>query len=229
MMIAQHLERYDDMAEYALQLGSLKKNLTAEERNLFALSFKNVVNPLKSDWDVLQALLDNQTRKGKDTTQLVEYLKKVKGEVLQESDKVIHLVSGTLLKYAEDDKSRAFYLKMLGDYNRYKALVTKGEERLGFNEAAKKSYGEAIQAARDLIDTNPIKLGIFLNYSIFYYENEEDPNTAIAIAEKTLKKAEEGLKEYDDGDEETRDVQSIIEILSNNLSAWTAGDDTEVF
>jgi hypothetical protein len=65
---------------------------------------------------------------------------------------------------------------------------------------------------------NPIKLGLALNFSVFYYEVIADHKTACQLGENALTEA---LEKIDDVDEETfRDAKSIIELLKENLSLW---------
>ena len=65
---------------------------------------------------------------------------------------------------------------------------------------------------------NPIKLGLALNCSVFYYEVMENHAQACSLGEKALTDA---LEKIDDVDEETfRDAKSIIELLKENLSLW---------
>jgi len=69
---------------------------------------------------------------------------------------------------------------------------------------------------------NPIRLGLALNFSVFYYEVMNDHKKACELGEKALSEA---LEKIDDVDEETfRDAKSIIELLKENLSLWKEED-----
>lgn len=70
---------------------------------------------------------------------------------------------------------------MAGDYWRYLAEFAVDEDRTyKANEACKK-YEEATKAAieTNLPPTNPIRLGLALNFSVFYYEILNDPAVRI--------------------------------------------------
>ena len=65
---------------------------------------------------------------------------------------------------------------------------------------------------------SPIKLGLALNFSVFYYEVMDNHKKACELGEKALTDA---LEKIDDVCEETfRDAKSIIELLKENLSLW---------
>ena len=73
-------------------------------------------------------------------------------------------------------------------------------------------------ATTDLVVTHPIRLGLALNFSVFYYEVMNNHKLACELGEKALADA---LEKIDEVDEETfRDAKSIIELLKENLSLW---------
>lgn len=61
-------------------------------------------------------------------------------------------------------------MKMKGDYYRYLAEVAEGAKRDKIVEDSRKSYEEASSIAKELDPTHPVRLGLALNYSVFYYE-----------------------------------------------------------
>ena len=64
---------------------------------------------------------------------------------------------------------------MKGDYYRYIGEYKKGDETV--KTSALKAYEDATtMAEKDLKTTNPIRLGLALNFSVFYYEIMEKPS-----------------------------------------------------
>lgn len=60
---------------------------------------------------------------------------------------------------------------MKGDYNRYLAEFLLDEDYNKALDNAQTSYNEAKEIAKsNLTATNPIRLGLHLNMSVFYYE-----------------------------------------------------------
>ena len=70
---------------------------------------------------------------------------------------------------------------------------------------------------------NPIRLGLALNFSVFYYEVMKDHKKACELADQSLQAA---LDKIDDlGEEDFRDAKAIIELLKENLSLWREEED----
>ena len=70
----------------------------------------------------------------------------------------------------------------------------------------------------DLPACNPTKLGLALNFSVFYYEVMKDMNKACDLADESLQQALEKIDELDE--DNFRDAKSIIELLKENLTLW---------
>ena len=51
-------------------------------------------------------------------------------------------------------------------------------------EKAREAYDAAEKAAENMPSTHPIRLGLALNYSVFYYEILSQPDKACALAKK---------------------------------------------
>ena len=71
---------------------------------------------------------------------------------------------------------------MVGDYYRYGTEVSEGDTRTMSKEKARSAYEKAQQVANMLAPTNPIKLGLALNFSVFYYEICAEPILASDLA-----------------------------------------------
>ncbi|CAN1216245.1 14-3-3-like protein GF14 lambda [Linum perenne] len=109
----------------------------------------------------------------------------------------------------KNDESKVFYLKMKGDYHRYMAEFKIGDERKTAAEDTMLAYKAAQDIAlAELAPTHPIRLGLALNFSVFYYEIL---NSSEAIAElDTL------------GEESYKDSTLIMQLLRDNLTLWTS-------
>jgi len=134
---------------------------------------------------------------------------------------VISTIDNSLIKRAEDNEAKVFYLKMKGDYNRYIAEYAQGELKQKVAEAALGAYKAASDESKKLSQINPISLGLALNFSVFYYEVMNDHEQACGIAKTTLDAANKELPQnVEDDDEQYRDAMSIINLLKENLEMW---------
>jgi len=111
---------------------------------------------------------------------------------------------------------------MIGDYYRYVAESATADKLESVKQGALKGYEQADTLSKNLNPCNPIRLGLALNFSVFYYEVMNDHKKACTLGEEALSQA---LEKIDDVDEETfRDAKSIIELLKENLSLWKEED-----
>jgi 14-3-3 protein epsilon len=128
------------------------------------------------------------------------------------------MIKNDAMKALADPEGKAFFLKMVGDYYRYMAESATAELLAQARDGALEHYKLADTAGKDLPACNPIKLGLALNFSVFYYEVMQDNKQACQLAETAL---QEAMNKIDDVDEETfRDAKSIIELLKENLTLW---------
>ena len=146
------------------------------------------------------------------------YKTKIETELYNKCTDVVETVKGQCLGLASDDESKAFFYKMIGDYYRYTAESASEATLDSVKNGALEGYQQADTHSKSLNPCNPIRLGLALNYSVFYYEVMNQHGKACELGEAALSEA---LEKIDDVDEETfRDAKSIIELLKENLSLW---------
>ncbi|XP_033100661.1 14-3-3 protein beta/alpha-A-like [Anneissia japonica] len=227
--VAEQAERYDDMAAamktVVKENAKTGVNLTNDERNLLSVAYKNVVGARRSSWRVISSIetkadvVENERKK--QMTKL--YKEKVEDELKKICGEVLELLDKDLIPNVNSDEaveSRVFYLKMQGDYYRYLAEVASGDERSSIVEQSKIAYVSASEASSKMDSTHPIRLGLALNFSVFYYEILNDPEEACKLAKKAFDTA---ISELDlvQGDG-FKDSTLIMQLLRDNLTLWTS-------
>jgi len=76
-----------------------------------------------------------------------------------------------------------------------------------------------------LTPTHPIRLGLALNFSVFYYEILNSPDRACHLAKQAF---DDAIAELDSLSEESyRDSTLIMQLLRDNLTLWTSSDSAE--
>lgn len=81
-----------------------------------------------------------------------------------------------------------------GDYHRYLAEFAQGDKRKTSADASLAAYKAASEVATtDLPPTHPIRLGLALNFSVFYYEILSAPDQACALAKQAFDDAIAGM------------------------------------
>jgi len=142
----------------------------------------------------------------------------VSGEILQ-------LIDNKLLPAVNENEAKVFWNKMKGDYYRYIAEFEREEKKSNAQSKAFDSYQVALNDGKDLVCTNPILLGLALNFSVFYYEIMNDKDKACEMAKKYFDAA---IPEIDKlTGEAYKDTTLILQLLRDNLSLWTASESDE--
>merc|ERR1712106_176254 len=110
---------------------------------------------------------------------------------------------------------------MQGDYHRYLAEFQLADARKDSASAALDSYQAASGVASvDLPPTHPIRLGLALNFSVFYYEILNSPERACHIAKQAF---DDAIAELDTLSEESyKDSTLIMQLLRDSLTLWTS-------
>ncbi|VDN85290.1 unnamed protein product [Brugia pahangi] len=181
------------MAQSMKRVTELGAELTNEERNLLSVAYKNVVGARRSSWRVISSI--EQKTEGLEKQQMVkEYREKVEKELRDICQDVLNLLDKYLIPKAGNPESKVFYLKMKGDYYRYLAEVASGDDREMVVARSEQSYREAFDIANDTMHpTHPIRLGLALNFSVFYYEILNASEKACRLAKQVR---EEGFILY---------------------------------
>ena len=68
--------------------------------------------------------------------------------------------------------------------------------------------------------THPIRLGLALNYSVFYYEVKNDPSVACQLAKKAFDDAIADIDQIEE--EQYKDATTIMQLIRDNLTLWTS-------
>ena len=216
--VADQAERYDDMVEFLKEVIDTKgEDLNTEERNLLSVGFKNLISASRSAWRTVGAIEQND-KYADYASDCASYKKKISEELDAQCKKVIEIVKNKCLPKAGDEEAKTFYLKMIGDYYRYIAENATGDMLEEATKGALDYYEQATQAGKELKSYNSTKLGLALNYSVFYYEVKSDIPKACSLAEEALESAKQNIDNMDN--EDARDALSIVELLKENLSLW---------
>lgn len=235
--LAEQAERYDEMMEYMKKVAKLQSALTVEERNLLSVAYKNVIGARRASWRILSSLEGKEKEKKKDggenTEMLADYRKQVEGELKKICEEILGVLENDLIPHDEQIEPKVFYHKMKGDYYRYLAEFAKASERQTAAENSLTSYKAATDLAtnggeggKGLKPTNPIRLGLALNFSVFFYEILNDPQKACNLAKKAF---DDAIGELDTlADDSYKDSTLIMQLLRDNLTLWTSdGNDQE--
>ncbi|WAR02773.1 1433E-like protein [Mya arenaria] len=229
--LAEQAERYDDMVAAMKKVVELSnKELSVEERNLLSVAYKNVIGARRASWRILTASeqrLEEKKAGGNEIGLIRKYRAQVESELRKICGDVIDLLKSSLIKEATDSEeesqgeSQVFYSKMQGDYYRYLAEFSTGDDRKKYSEEALVAYERANKVALGkLKPTHPIRLGLALNFSVFFYEILNSPERACSLAKAAF---DDAIAELDSLNEDSyKDSTLIMQLLRDNLTLWTS-------
>ncbi|XP_021723853.1 14-3-3-like protein [Chenopodium quinoa] len=228
--LAEQAERYEEMVEFMEKVAKTADvELTVEERNLLSVAYKNVIGARRASWRITSSIEQKEESRGNEDHVAIikEYRAKIEAELSKICEGILKLLDSHLVPSATASESKVFYLKMKGDYHRYLAEFKTGAERKDAAEHTLLAYKSAQDIAlAELPPTHPIRLGLALNFSVFYYEILNSPDRACALAKQAF---DEAISELDTlGEESYKDSTLIMQLLRDNLTLWTSDNAEDV-
>jgi len=221
--LAEQAERYDEMVDAMKKVAKLNVELSVEERNLLSVAFKNVIGARRASWRIVSSIEQKEENKGNanHVTRIKEYRSKIEAELSQICHDILTVLDDNLIPSSTTGESKVFYYKMKGDYHRYLAEFSTGQERKNAAEQSLQAYKSASEVATgELAPTHPIRLGLALNFSVFYYEILNSPDRACHLAKQAF---DDAIAELDTLSEDSyKDSTLIMQLLRDNLTLWTS-------
>ena len=142
-MLAEQCSRYKEMVQFLEDMVKQRdKDLNSDERNLLSIAYKNSISGGRSAVRTIMAYEAKEKKKENSTflPYITEYKKQVEDELTKLCQGVLKTTDEQLLKKAEDDEAKVFYIKMKGDYNRYIAEYAEGDLKKQVSDDALKAY-----------------------------------------------------------------------------------------
>ncbi|KAK2977305.1 hypothetical protein RJ640_013070, partial [Escallonia rubra] len=189
--LSEQAERYDEMVTAVNGLVAAAcpdGELTVEERNLLSVAYKNAVGSRRAAWRIVSSVEQKEEGRRSDGGRAAlskGYRTRIEAELSGVCAGILRLLDERLVPATASSESKVFYLKMKGDYCRYLAEFKAGTERKEAAEDTMIAYKAAQDiAAKNLSPTHPIRLGVALNFSVFYYEILNSPEKACQMAKE---------------------------------------------
>lgn len=221
--LAEQAERYDEMAKCMKTVVEMKEELNAEERNILSVGYKNVTGVRRGAWRIVTSVEKKEKNKGHEENSMAveHYRVKIEEELRVLCMEIIGLLNDFLIPVTSDGESKISYLKMKGDYYRYMAEIVEGDELKSAIKNATESYEASMEiASTELEVTSPIRLGLALNFSVFYYEVVKNQEEACKMARTAFEDAIADLENLQE--DFYKDSTLIMQLLRDNLTLWTS-------
>ena len=217
----QKAERFPEMVKSIHKFVELEPKLTKEERNILCAGYKNIIADKRSSWRLLNSMEKKEEKKN---SSQIANIKLIKKNIEKELNDICNEIQSVLDKYlvpsATDSESKVFFLKIKADYYRYKCEYATGKEFVEACSKAEKVYKEAYELAnKDIPISSSTRLGLSLNYSVFFYEIKGLKEEACNIAKNAF---DEAMKVLDDLEKfRPKETILIIQLLKENIILWS--------
>ena len=209
-------EKYSEMFKYINKYVELDPKLSKEERNILCSGYKYIISDKRNSLRILNNI-------EKRNTYQLAYIKEIRENIEKELYQILLDIEKMLDKYlipnAIDIENKVFYLKLKADFMRYKCEISYGKELDDIISKTEKIYKEANDIAnKELMISNSTRLGLALNYSVFFYDIKKMKEEAINIAKNAF---DDSMKILDNLEiSKAKDTLLIIQMLKENLIFW---------
>eukprot|EP00756_Hemistasia_phaeocysticola_P023815 Hpha_TRINITY_DN15915_c5_g15::TRINITY_DN15915_c5_g15_i1::g.73308::m.73308/K06630/YWHAE; 14-3-3 protein epsilon len=220
--VAENTETYDYMWECMKGMALMEQPLDTEESNLFSVAAKNRSGPVRVGLRELDGMEKREIPE--EHRAFFEQFRAREGERLLRFTNEVKDVATEQVVRQSSARGRAFWYKLVGDQHRMQAespMATKSDCCVG----AKKHYRLAYDAAMELPSTDPVRLGVALNFSVHLRELEEDSEAACKMAKEAFDDAISHLDSL--GEDDYKDSTLIMQLLRDNLTLWTTESDDD--
>ncbi|CAA6664839.1 unnamed protein product [Spirodela intermedia] len=211
--LAEQAERYEEMVEFMEKVVKAvdAEEMTVEERNLLSVAYKNVIGARRASWRIISSIEQKEESRGNEdhVATIKEYRGNIETELSKICDGILKLLESHLIPLPAPQSLR------------YLAEFKTGADRKEAAENTLLAYKSAQDIAlADLAPTHPIRLGLALNFSVFYYEILNSSDRACSLAKQAF---DEAISELDTlGEESYKDSTLIMQLLRDNLTLWSS-------
>lgn len=193
--IAEHTGRFDDMADMMKGVVNMDGHLNKEERAMLSTVYRHLVGERRVAWRMVCSGYSNGDSimgacGGDEDAHHVHDMfdvmrSRIEDEIMDYCDDIQDLLSKIILNETCTE-GLVSLLKMKGDYYRYAAEILTHEDLEMNLQLAHESYMKSYNlAVNSLSASNDTRLGVALNFSVFFYEVAKDTEKAIFMAKQT--------------------------------------------
>jgi len=224
-----NLENFEDSLRYVDDMAKLKESeFSIEERELFVNSYKSFISQKRSAWRSIYKKENKFVEEKNKYSNIISEIKtKFEEIIFKANEKLIYIINTYIFPKIKSIDGKTFFLKVKADHYRYMAEISIGAELKSYRQNSYKFYKEAFSSSLMLNPLNTIRLGVALNYSVFFFEVLSNTMQSIMIATSSLNEALKELKMYDEEslqDEKLKDALDIIKLIKDNVHHWAKGD-----
>ena len=217
--LAEHDERYDEMAAEIKTVAEMDGDFSQEERRLFWVAYKESIEARRTFWNIIRSMVEKERARppSRRKTMLFSSLDKVKEEIIKICGDVIQAIDKHLVAKAQTPEPQVFFQTMKGDYYRCMAEVMSGDARVICASKSAQAYRAGAEISKELEATHPTRLALALNFSHFHMLIMNNTDEAYVTVRLALDGAERDLHKLKE--EHHHETMFIMQLLRYNLNA----------
>ncbi|EMD40857.1 hypothetical protein CERSUDRAFT_111436 [Gelatoporia subvermispora B] len=223
--VADQAERYQDViAQLKRVVTASDVQLTLDERNLLSIAYKNITAAFRASWRTIDTLQRAQIHHlPREELALMDVQKeRIEADIATTCQDIIGLLEGCLIPSAETGEEKVFYCKMRGDYYRYLAEASRGKAREEHASTSLEAYKYAYKHALSTLDSaHPTRLGLALNFAVYYHDILQSPERACYLAKHAFDEAVASVTEPTFTGQILEDSLMILHLLKDDLILWS--------
>merc|ERR1719242_2427669 len=117
--VAEQAERFEDMVDFLSKVLDEKGgDVTADERNLLSVAFKNLISSKRAACRTIAAIEQNP-KYSKYGEALHTYKSSIEQKLTKDCQDIINMINAKVLGKSCEGEAKAFFVKMVGDYYRF--------------------------------------------------------------------------------------------------------------
>ncbi|GKT36131.1 14-3-3 protein like protein [Aduncisulcus paluster] len=199
-----------------------KQDLPSREKLILQEVISDFIGYLRRIWRHFGGIASHLQHEGQNHKSAIvfNHNKIIEQEIKSSIDELLVLIE-MLIKYAKNDLSRCFYLKLKGDLFRYTAEYSLSHTKKIAVESSLSSYQAAASYASSahLPASHEMVLRIALNMSILFYEVIGSPDRACHISKQAFDNANASLSQVRKKD--LPPIAKLLGIFRTNLTMWS--------
>ncbi|KAI0368105.1 14-3-3-like protein [Pilatotrama ljubarskyi] len=222
--VADQAERYQDViAQLKDIIDTDGPHLTIDERNLLSIAYKNLTANFRSSWRTIDILQKKEALSS--TRQEVKLMRVQKERIEKDIDTLcrdaVDLLEHKLIPAASDGEEKVFYSKMRGDYYRYLAELTRLHPKEDLAATSLDAYRFAYRHALETLPaTHPTRLGLALNFAVYFHDIMRSPERACHLAKHAFDEAVRTASESPSSVANLEDSLMILQLMRDDLILW---------
>ncbi|KAI0310337.1 14-3-3 protein, partial [Amylostereum chailletii] len=224
--VAEEAERWDDaIAHMKTLVNATHAHLSAEERNLVSVAYKNKTGALRNSWRTIDTLDKRESATGRAAPRHLVLMRLARSRIEQDLEiacqDLLRLLADQLLPAARVGEETVFYSKMSGDYFRYLFEIAGTKTRASYAARSLDAYKAAYKHALGTLEPwHPTRLGLALNFAVYFRDVCASPIRACHLAKHAFDEAVATLRRLPE--DAFRDSVMILQLLRDDLVLWSA-------